>query len=450
MQAMSSAPALASPALSGRGFPGSGFPGPGGGTFRRLPARQAVEGAGYGLFALFIFFTCFTFVRPSPYDFIALPAMTVWVVLGVRLHRAVMPFVALLLVYKFSLVAALIPYFAEVDPTVWTLQSLYLMITALFFVMFFGHETGRRVELAFKAYLASCLVAAVAGIVSYFTDTGILFVMDGRAAGVFEDPNVLGSFLILGVLYLLRDLLTGEGRHPVLAASGLLLLLSALFLSFSRGAWAASVIGIALTVAFTMWSKPGRIRRRIVGLAMLGAIAVALLLAGLLSIGDVAERFSDRAQLTQDYDEGVTGRFGNQLRSIPMLLERPEGFGPLRFRLVFGLEPHNSYIGGFANGGWLGGLAFLGLVLVTVYVGLRLCFLPSPYQRQAQIAVPTVIVFFLQAFQIDIDHWRHVYIMLGVVWGLEAGRARWELGRRRRLAEDAAPPGGPSDRVFAA
>jgi hypothetical protein len=40
------------------------------------------------------------------------------------------------------------------------------------------------------------------------------------------------------------------------------------------------------------------------------------------------------------------------------------------------------------------------------------------------------MIFFLQGFQIDIDHWRHVYLMLGMVWGLEAARLRWSQGRR--------------------
>jgi hypothetical protein len=374
--------------------------------------------------------------------------MLVWLVLGVRLHRSSVPFVALLLFYKVSLVIALVPDFAEADPTLWTIQSLYLMITAIFFVMFFAHQTERRVELTMKAYLASCVFAAAAGIVSYFSDTGILFVMDGRAAGVFEDPNVLGSFLVLGVLYLLRGMMTGERRHPLIAAACLILLLACVFLSFSRGSWGALVVGSAMMTAMTFATSDTRVRRRIVALGLVGVAAGTILLLGLLSVGDVGERFADRAQLTQSYDEGVTGRFGNQMRSIPMLIERPEGFGPLRFRLVFGIEPHNSYIGGFANGGWVGGLAFIGLVLVTTFVGFRLCLSPSPFQRQAQIVFPALLMFFLQALQIDIDHWRHVYIMLGMVWGLEAGRCRW-LATRSATTVPAAPvalgrvPAGP-------
>src|SRR5215207_2653385 len=118
-----------------------------------------------------------------------------------------------------------------------------------------------------------------------------------------------------------------------------------------------------------------------------------------------------------------------------MLIERPNGLGPLRWRLTFGLEPHNSYIGGFANGGWLGGFAFLFLVLATGYVGFRLCLSPSPFRRQAQIVWPALFVFFLQALQIDIDHWRHGYLMMGAVWGLECARLRW-LEQNRASTHD--------------
>src|SRR5918994_831512 len=290
-------------------------------TSRGVPILRLAQAFAYALLGAFIFFICFTFLRPSPYDFIALPAMALWLALGIRLHRSSVPFVGLLFAYHVGLLIALLPYFDEPRPVEWTYQSVYLMVTAIFFAMFFSDRTASRIEFVLKAYLASCLFAAAAGIASYYDlFDRVLFKMDGRAAGVFEDPNVLGSFLIPGALYLMHNLIAGRSRVPLLA-----------------------VASVALTVAA----------------AALAAVAVA----GALSVTDIADRFEDRAQLTKDYDEGVTGRFGNQLRSIPMLIERPNGFGPLRFRLFFGLEPHNSYIGGFANGGWVGGffLLFLGV-----------------------------------------------------------------------------------------
>ena len=397
-------------------------------TFGSIKVEPALEGLGYVLFALFIFFTCFTFLKPSPYDFTAVPTMLLWLMLGIRLHRGALPFVALILAFHLCLLAALVPYLHETGPSDWTFQSFYLMVTAIFFVMFFADDTQRRVELGLKAYLASCLFAAVAGIMSYFDTLGtdILFKMDGRAAGVFEDPNVLGSFLILGALYLVHNLLTGRSRSAVLSLAALLIVLCGIFLSFSRGSWGATVIGMVVMTAMAFRSSHSRaFRRRIVMLASATTVVIGGLVASLLTVDNVAERFEDRATVSKDYDEGETGRFGNQRRGMAMLVEEPAGFGPLRWRRTFGLEPHNSYIGGFANGGWLGGFAFLALVLATSFVGFRLCLTPSPFQRQAQIAWPALFMFFLQAFQIDVDHWRHVYMLLGMVWGLEAARVNW-------------------------
>ncbi len=391
-----------------------------------VPAIRAIKGFGYFLFALFIFFICFTFLRPSPYDFIAVPAMALWLALGIRLHRSSLPFVALLLLYNLGLFIALIPYPDEPRPVEWTYQSIYLMVTAIFFAMFFSCETERRIEFALKAYLASALFAAAAGVASYFDlFAGILFKMDGRAAGVFEDPNVLGSFLVPGAVYVAHGLLVGT-RRPALGLPALSLLLAGIFFSFSRGSWGATVVATVLTTALVYRTTGSwRLRRRILRIGALVLVMTVSGLASLLSVESIAERFEDRARVTKDYDEGVTGRFGNQIRSIPMLIEEPNGFGPLRFRLTFGLEPHNSYIGGFANGGWLGGFAFLGLVGVTTFVGFRLCLAPSPFQRQAHIVWPSLLIFFLQAVQIDVDHWRHVYLLLGMLWGLEAARVSW-------------------------
>ncbi|HZB38449.1 MAG TPA: O-antigen ligase family protein [Beijerinckiaceae bacterium] len=396
-------------------------------TSRGVPILRLAQAFAYALLGAFIFFICFTFLRPSPYDFIALPAMALWLALGIRLHRSSVPFVGLLFAYHVGLLIALLPYFDEPRPVEWTYQSVYLMVTAIFFAMFFSDRTASRIEFVLKAYLASCLFAAAAGIASYYDlFDRVLFKMDGRAAGVFEDPNVLGSFLIPGALYLMHNLIAGRSRVPLLAVASLAVLATGIFLSFSRGSWLALVVSTGTMVALMYrTSVSARLRARIVALTVAAAALAAVAVAGALSVTDIADRFEDRAQLTKDYDEGVTGRFGNQLRSIPMLIERPNGFGPLRFRLFFGLEPHNSYIGGFANGGWLGGFSFLFLVLATTYVGFRLCLAPSPFRREAQIVWPALFIFFLQALQIDVDHWRHVFLLFGMVWGLEAGRVRW-------------------------
>src|SRR4051794_5043412 len=205
----------------------------GDGVRRGVPVIRLLEGLGYVLLVPFIFFICFTFLRPSPYDFFAIPAMALWFCLGIRLHRGAVVFVALLLLYHLGLLLALLPYFDEPRPVEWSYQSAYLMVTAIFFAMLFADDTRRRLELVFKAYVASSLFAAGAGIASYFElfGEGLLFRMDGRAAGVFEDPNVLGSFLIPAALYLVHNLVGGRSR--VLAVAALAVIAGGIFLSFS-------------------------------------------------------------------------------------------------------------------------------------------------------------------------------------------------------------------------
>lgn len=394
----------------------------------RHPLHPGLERVGHILLALLIFFASAALFEPSPYEFIAPLAILFWLALGIRLSVHVMFMVGTLLLYNLGGFIALIPYFDEPDSVIFMLQSAYLAITAIFFAMVFAERTTRRMELGLKAYAASCVFAATLGILGYFDIGGTkdIFATWGRAAGPFKDPNVFGSFLTLGALYLMQNLILGRARFWLFTLAMLGIILLGILLSGSRGSWGGTIVVTLMMVGFAFFtSGSGATRRRILiaGLVAMGFVAAAITAA--LSVQEIRDMFEQRASVTQEYDEGETGRFGNQLRSIPMLIEEPNGFGPLRFRKYFNLDPHNSYVGGFASYGWLGGFSFILLVIGTCWVGFRLCLRPSPYQRHAQVAFPGLFMFFLQAVQIDIDHWRHVYLMLGMVWALEAARRRW-------------------------
>lgn len=414
------------------------------GAWATIPAIRVVHGFAGLLHAGFIFFACFAFSDASPYDLVAIPTMLIWLALGIRLHRGAVPLVFLLLLYLAAIVAALLPYVSEPLPVAWTIQLGYLVVTGIFFAMLYADDTRARLELALKAYTASCVLSAALGIVGYLGLVGIedLFVRYGRASGTFQDPNVFGSFLTLGALTLTNGLLTGRSRHPLLALACLLVILAGIFLSFSRGSWGGTLVSTGLMVGFLYATSPSRaLRRRIVLTGLVTAGFGVAALVGLLSIESVAKTFETRASVTQDYDEGETGRFGSQIRGLAMLIEEPMGMGPLRWRQIFGLEPHNSYIGSFANGGWLGGAVFIALVAATTFVGLRLMARASPYRIHAQIVFPALLMFFLQGMQIDVEKWRHVYMMLGMVWALEAARLRWEIGRGRADRDGSAGTG---------
>ncbi len=393
---------------------------------------------------LFVASGSIALVEPSPYDFASFVAISLWAFGGFTVHRSFVLIYFLLLAQAILGFLALIPYWSDGDAATYQYQTAYLTVTGLFFALYVGERTPTRAELILKAYAAAAFIASICGVLGYFDIGGLgeIFARYGRASGSFKDPNVLGSFVILGVLYLTQNLLLARARSVALTLATLVVLLAAVFLSFSRGSWGATLFSTIFMMATAYFTSDNlRDKRRIVGAAV-GAIAIAaIVVCVLLSFDGTREFFFQRAALTQDYDEGETGRFGNQLRSLPLLLDRFGGFGPLRFRLVFGLEPHNSYIGAFANDGWLGGLVFILTVGVTVWVGLRLIFKPSPYRRVAQVYFPALAAFFLQAFQIDIDHWRHVFLMIGAIWGLEAARQKWMASQRFALASR--PPQSP-------
>jgi O-antigen ligase len=260
---------------------------------------------------------------------------------------------------------------------------------------------------------------------------------EGRLSGTFKDANVLGSYLILSLLFLVQAIVLGATRRIFLSLLGCMAIAIAIFLSFSRGSWGATVVALLMMTAMSfLTAKNRRERRRIVKVAAavlaLGVLAILIVLANPAT----RDMLVQRASLLHSYDVGETGRFGNQLRSLPMLLELPNGFGPLRFRLIFGLEPHNSYINAFASYGWLGGFAWLIIVGMTMWIGFRLCFSPSPYRRFAQVYWPALFVLLLQGFQIDIDHWRQLFLCFGAIWGMEAARLKWLRGRAPSLPAD--------------
>lgn len=363
-------------------------------------------------------------IEPSPYEFVFLLVLLIFALTGIRFSQKLLPMALLLLLYNVGGVIALIPWMDEPASVRFTAVSVYLMVTAIFFAAIMADDALARLDALRKGYLFAAWCAGLAGILGYFDIAGLgaVFGLSGRASGTFKDPNVLGPFLVLPLIYVMHAVLIGR----IGLARGFLLLsipLLALFLSFSRGAWGNLVAATLLMTGLTFLTSSSTSQRaRIVflTLVMLALAVVALLIA--LSFENIRQVFEIRASLDQDYDQGVTGRFGNQLRSIPMLLDLPNGFGPLRFRFTFPEDPHNVYVNAFASYGWIGGFAYLALTAATCVAGWRVVFRRTPWQGHAIVLWSVLFVTILQGLQIDTDHWRHFYLMLGLIWGLAALR----------------------------
>jgi hypothetical protein len=90
---------------------------------------------------------------------------------------------------------------------------------------------------------------------------------------------------------------------------------------------------------------------------------------------------------------------------------------------------------GFLVYGWLGGAAYLALVAITLVFGLLTVSVPTPWQYYL---ITAYAVFAGEAFEgliVDTDHWRHFFVVLGLVWGL--GAATINFRRRQAYGLDA-------------
>ncbi len=383
-----------------------------------------------GTLWLMLALSCLSFIEPSPYEFFFFALVPIALLNGLVFTRTTMTLFFLLFTIICAQLVALAPYLhlpavgvQTMSSSLYTAYSVYLYASGVLFAMIFSQRTAERVALALRANAVSCVFAGAWGILSWFNVAGIgdHEPILGRVAGPFKDPNVLGTYCIMGVLYLMQQAIIGERRRILCFLGMLIALVGGVFFSFSRGSWGAMLFSATLLVAlmYATTQDPRtrlRIRR---GLAAIGLLAA---IGGVVAASNATlrETIADRAQVTHSYDEGETGRFGNQMRAIPMLIERPLGFGPFRFPLTFGLQPHNSYIGAFTDSGWLGGFAFLLFVIATGRFALRQAVRRSPFRPQAQVVGAALLGLFLQAFQIDIDHWRFLFLMVGIVWGIES------------------------------
>jgi len=405
----------------------------------RLTASvEALRGALLWLTGLF---GAFVFMEPSPYEMASLLAIVALVATGLSLSSALMPFAVLLVLYNIGFAVAVIPVLGQPKTLLWVLVSCYLGVTALLFAAMLGTNTQARLSLLLRGYSAAAAIAALAGIVGYFRllPGADLFVLYDRARGTFNDPNVLGAFVVLPALLAFQRVLAGRLADGLRAGVLLMLLLAALFLSFSRGAWGQFAIaaGVMMALSF-ITTRSTRERARIVLFALAGVVVVAAVVVVLLSIDQVAALFKERASLEQSYDVGHTGRFGRHLLGFLMALDHPFGIGPLQFRKIFPEDPHNAYLNAFISGGWLSGVSYLALTATTVVMGLRAAFRTTPW-RPAYLAVYAAFVgVSLESFLIDSDHWRHYFLILGVLWGLMAA-ARAHVVRRRVPAAALAP-----------
>src|SRR5205085_12287457 len=172
----------------------------------------------------------FVFIEPSPYEIIGLLTVFVFAVTGISLRAALVPVVLFLVLLDIGYASALVQIMHDSRSVIWVCISAFLSATAIFYAAMLGRNTQARLDWLLRGYIAAAIVASVAAIIGYLQISSALsdlFLRYGR--GTFNDPNVLGAFLVLPSLLLLPRIFTGR-RWQVLKSSIALLILAAALL----------------------------------------------------------------------------------------------------------------------------------------------------------------------------------------------------------------------------
>jgi len=364
------------------------------------------------------------FIEPSPYEVMSLGAALVFCATGLRMRLVLVPLFLLLVLINLGYSVSAIPFYGKPEVASWIATSWYMAITVMFFAMVVSEDTAARLDMLRRGLIVGALVAAISGIAGYLNlvpGGHDLLTLYERARGTFKDPNVLGAFLILPALFALQSVVSDNFAKAFRNAIAFGIMALAILLAFSRAAWG----GLAITSAFMLvlmmlTSRTPAQRSRILITSVVAIVVLGLLIAVLLSFDSIAEMFRQRASFDQSYDEGRFGRFGRHILGADMALDLPLGIGPLQFHNYFPEDTHNSYLNAFMSGGWLAGVCYPALIVVTIIMGFRHVLTPVPWQRIYLAVFAAFLGTTGENFVIDTDHWRHFWMMLGAMWGMFA------------------------------
>ena len=368
------------------------------------------------------------FAEPAPVDALMLVLILALPVVGlVSMKPVLIVFLSLWLIAGVSGLIAATQAFDFARAVKQGAISIYLYIGCFIIAAFIAKRPGAHAHLIMQAYVCAAVLASIAAIVGYFSllpGAYELFTKFGRAAGTFKDPNVFGPFLVPPLLYVLHLSIHRRLRHAILPATVLLFLTLAVLLSFSRGAWMnLAISGVVYGfLAFTT-AATNRQRLKLIVLGAVGLVAMAGVLILAAQQPKIAKILTERAQVVQSYDSGPEGRFGGQSKALALIPTKPFGIGALEFGDHYHHEePHNVYLTMMLENGWIGGLIYIVIVLLTLSVGFAQTLKRSELQPIAIIAFAAFVGLAIQGLTIDHDNWRHYYLVMALIWGIVAGQ----------------------------
>lgn len=372
----------------------------------------------YDLLIFFVFLT-FSIVKfePAPFDILIIIA----IFLGIVLHR-----LNLKLWFSFSFINLLIALFI-----IGNLISLFFVTNlgratfyisaTIYLILFFYFVASyiiswRQLSIIWIGYLGAGIAAVILGWLAYFNLVPFsnFMMYDLRLMVLFKDPNVFGPFfvpLITGILAAIfyPDIWKIKKKFKILLL--LIFMLSVIF-SGSRGAWLNLVVAILTFLSLYFTHLQVALKKKI-------GIIFFIFLISFICIGFsifFGNEYLERRAGLQTYDEM---RFKKQLEALDVSLKSIWGIGPGHSEIILGFATHNTYLRVLLENGWFSFLVFISLIIFLLWKCFEYSLIFS-----SQKAIIFMVLFaslsgiLVNGLFIDTLHWRHFWVLLGMIVGL--------------------------------
>lgn len=367
------------------------------------------------------------FVEPALYDILVIALACGLFSMGLSVPRSLGPATLLLALFLIgNLAGALSSGFSPAGFRSLSIR-IYMVLAWLLFACLIAHNPRYFIRTIWSGYIIAAGIAVCWGIGQYYgLISGEFAGPAHRATGGFKDANVFAPFLVPVALLAVAHLFRARGVTLALTFGWFLLLVLGILLAFSRGAWlnflaSCGFLSTLLIVGTSSYRQKLSFALMLIVLGFAGFGA----LFWTVNYTAAGELFAERTTLVQAYDVAAGGRFAAQISALEAIGRTPFGIGPAMSDAVVGLAPHNVYLHVTLEAGWLGGLSIYAFLLLGLWRGIRqLRATDGELKIHLLVVLASVLGVLLQSFFIDSTHWRHLWLLLAMLWGLTAAQHR--------------------------
>ncbi|MEM6913738.1 MAG: hypothetical protein AAF511_07150 [Pseudomonadota bacterium] len=367
----------------------------------------------------------FVSTDPAPFDILA---FLVILALGARLLQPGNKTINAFSLVHIFFVAIAVSVFVMRGASLGGFQLKYLVtqiyLTFLFAVLHAVFSKSRQSLIVFAGFWTAAAIVQSVVVILLDQIGGFPIIYRDEAAyrlrGFFQDPNVLGPFLVFPMAYLVS-----AARVPFvqrLVGIGILALL--LLLTYSRAAWGGALVAMMIAIPMSgLLLAP----RRALGLATVGVGVMVMAVIGAV-IADGGSALQDRLQF-QDYD---TGRLEHLVLALLEGWTNPFGLGPGAFLIDHETSPHNLFLGRLTDAGYVPTLLTIAVFIFAIGQSFRVALRERSGLAVAVFAA--LMAHLVISGVINSHHWRHLIVLLamGIALGSPFAKPAPETRKRQQ------------------